>query len=114
MLKTESADVASRRQLAAQPTFPSWFRPALFIAVPVSLSFGAWTLVVVSRDFQPASASLEALTGFGAPAEVSTRGVVLLLIWYLSVISMATTGWRLGVDKKPIATVARLADTAAF
>jgi len=45
---------------------------------------------------------------------VSTRGVVLLLIWYLSVISMATIGWRLGVDKKPIATVARLADTAAF
>lgn len=114
ILRTEAAEVSSGGEIPASPVLPWWFRPATFIAVPVTLSLGAWVLLVVSRAFQPPTAGLEALTGFGTPAEATTRGVVLLAIWYVSVISMATIGWRLGVGKEPIAKVERFADTATF
>jgi len=114
MLKTEAAEDTPGVQLGAEPTLPWWFRPVFFIAVPVGMSLGAWILLVVARDFQPASASLEALTGFSTPAEVTAQGVALLLIWYVSVISMATIGWRLGTGSKPVTRVARLADNAVF
>lgn len=93
---------------------PRWFRPALFIGLPVGLSLGAWLLLVVARDFQPASASLEALTGFAAPARLTPTGVALLAVWYVSVIAMATVGWRLASGTRPLARIARVADTARF
>lgn len=114
MLNTDIAATTPGYQLSAQRFLPSWFTPASFISVPVGLSLGAWLLLVVTRDFQPASASLEALTGFGAPAQVTAPGIALLLIWYVCVISMATIGWRLGNGKRPIARVSRVANTAVF
>lgn len=93
---------------------PRWFAPAVFIALPVAASFGAWWLLALSRDFQPATVSLQALTGFDTPSQASVEGVVLLLVWYIAVIAAATIGWRLGVDKRPALRVARYAGTARF
>jgi hypothetical protein len=112
MLKIESLEPT----LGAPPIakLPAWFRPALFIAVPVSLSFGAWIISVSVRPFQPASASLQALLGFGTPAHPTVRGVVLLLIWFFAVIAAATIGWRLGSDRTPNARIVRVAEKPAF
>lgn len=114
MLKTEPAEQLPVDEQIAPRNLPRWFRPGFFIAVPVVLSLGSWILLVIARDFQPASASLETLTGFGTPAEVTPRGVALLLIWYVAVIATATVGWRLGTGSKPVARVARLADNPVF
>lgn len=111
--------ITDRRNSVSAPfvssaALPPWFRPAFFITVPVGLSLGAWVLLVISRDFQPASASLEALTGFATPATATVRGASLLVLWYVGVVAMATIGWRLATGKKPIDRIARISDSATF
>jgi len=99
---------------AEQPPLPRWFVPATFIAGPVILSFGAWWMLALSRDYQPASASAQELTGFGTPSQSSAQGIALLALWYTAVISVATIGWRLGRPKRPLPRVASVSETAVF
>lgn len=114
MLMIDLADGMAARAGTARRGLPRWFRPAIFIAVPVATSLGAWVLLVISRDFQPASASLEALTGFATPAQVTPRGAALLAVWYISVIATATIGWRLATGKKPVARIDQVTENLTF
>lgn len=114
MLSSDTVATPVAGSSTEEPTLPRWFVPATFIAVPVVLSFGAWWLLALSRDYQPASASAQELTGFGTPSQSSVQGIVLLVLWYAGVISVATIGWRLGRHKQPFARVAEVSGNPVF
>ncbi|BBX17975.1 hypothetical protein MDUV_28350 [Mycolicibacterium duvalii] len=110
--RTGAAGPVDGDHLAVPP--PWWFTPAFFILVPVIASFTAWLLLVGWRSRGSIPASWAKLSGFAIPETPSLAGTLLLVVWYAAVVSVATWGWRVGLEKRPpAATVARLM-TASF
>jgi hypothetical protein len=78
-----------------------WFSPALFMLLPVCMSFIAWSALVAWRELaDERPASWAKLSGFSEPSTPSGSGIVLLIVWYAAAASVATIGWRLGSDRK--------------
>lgn len=75
-----------------------WFTPAVLILAPVGLSFLAWSVLVGSRWLGLSHAVSEKLNGFSSPAHISTRGIVLLLLWYGAIVLVSTVGYWLGTN----------------
>lgn len=76
---------------------PWWFNPAFLILGPVSLSIGAWALIVMSGVLQRYSPAVSTkLMGFETPAPISAGGVALLATFYLFLAWVAMVGWAVG------------------
>lgn len=80
---------------------PVWFTPALFIVGPVALSFVAWAALAMWRDHSYRSGPFEKLAGWAEPSPVEPAGIVLLVIWYATIVAVATVGWRIGSTGRP-------------
>lgn len=78
-----------------------WFTPAVFVLVPVLLSYVAWAVLALLHAANPQYQDWEKLAGFAVPARVDPAGVILLLAWYACLITVATVGWRLG-SRRPV------------
>ncbi|GLP82109.1 hypothetical protein [Mycobacterium antarcticum] len=78
---------------------PAWFSPGVFIVAPVGLSFLAWFALTTRQHYGRAQTNPEALNGFSIPAEVSSRGIGLLLLWYGAIIGVSTVGFWLGTHR---------------
>jgi len=101
-------------QVAATPTLPKWFTPAVFILAPVGASFGAWVVLGGLYLLGYAGGSWEKLAGFSEPAPLTLRSVVLLAFWYGAVVSMSMVGWRLGRRSQPRQAIVELTGSPPF
>lgn len=93
---------------------PAWFSPAVLILTPVALSFLAWSALYARHEFVRPQAASEALTGFGRPAEISGRGVALLLLWYCATVMVSMVGFWWGTSRSRPAAGDDLTSTAWF
>lgn len=75
---------------------PAWFNPAVLILIPTAMSFLAWSLLVARQQLGPGQADSLALNGFSSPAQVSGRGVALLMLWYLAIVMVSMVGFWWG------------------
>lgn len=80
---------------------PPWFTPGVFILVPVTMSFVAWSALAAWRNRAFRSGPFEKLAGWPDPSPVEPKGIVLLLIWYATMVAVATIGWRIGSAGRP-------------
>lgn len=80
---------------------PKWFTPAVFILVPIAVSYTAWAALGLWRSHSYHSGPFEKLAGWAEPSPVVPEGVVLLLVWHAAVVAVATLGWRLGSVGRP-------------
>ncbi|MGE2728568.1 hypothetical protein ACQI4F_03750 [Mycolicibacterium vaccae] len=86
-----------------------WFRPAFFILLPVIGSFFAWFAMVGWRSYGEPSGEWARLSGFAVPEPLSVLVVVLIVLWYAAVVTVASLGFRLGAERRPPARlIARL------
>lgn len=113
MLRTETRATAGPSHQESFSPAP-WFTPAIFILAPVGASFGAWAVLAVLDILGYAGGSWEKLAGFSEPEPLTTRSVVLLLLWYGAVVSMSMAGWRLGIRSRPRPEVVKLTDSVSF
>lgn len=93
---------------------PAWFSPAVLILAPVALSFLAWSALYARHEFVGPQAASEALTGFALPAEISGRGVALLLLWYCATVMVSMVGFWWGTSRSRPATGDDLTSAAWF
>jgi hypothetical protein len=114
MLKTEVLTVADGGRITAQPPRRWSLTPAVFILVPVILSFGGWIMLASFIGLGHKNGYTEMLAGFDDPAALTFPGIVLLVLWYGVVISMATIGWHLGRVKQPDAALVARTSTETF
>jgi hypothetical protein len=101
MLKIEVSSVAEGGQIATEPPRRWALTPAVFILVPVILSFGGWIMLASFIGLGNKNGYTEMLAGFDDPAALSIPGIALLLLWYGVVLSVSTIGWHLGRAKIP-------------
>jgi len=102
------------QQRGTSSTAPAWFTPAVLIVAPVVLSFTAWSgLVALQRLGNSATAS-EALTGFAIPADVTGRGVALLVLWYSAIALVSMIGFWSGIHRSRPRSGPGATDTARF
>lgn len=78
------------------PRIAWWFQPATFILLPVTLSYTAWTALAFWHANFYKSGPFEKLAGWAEPSYIDPKGVVLLVVWYSTVVAIATLGWRIG------------------
>ena len=102
------------RHVATAHRPPVWFTPAVFILVPVILSFLAWFLLVARRELDPSQAMSEVLNGFAAPAPVSGHGIGLLVFWYSAIVMVSMAGFWWGTHRSRAATGDDRTNTAWF
>ncbi|KUI27205.1 hypothetical protein AU196_01320 [Mycobacterium sp. IS-1742] len=93
---------------------PAWFSPAVLILAPVTLSFLAWSALSARRQFGGSQSSSEALTGFAVPADISGRGIALLLLWYCAIVMVSMVGFWWGTRRSRPATGDDATSTAWF
>jgi hypothetical protein len=115
VLTSELIEVAGDRNLRRAGGLSWWLTPALFVLLPVVVSFAAWASLLgwCSVGGCPAGTAME-LRGFLEPAQVSVPGVTLLIVWYSLVVVLATIGWRLGSEAKPTPEIVERTKLAAF
>ncbi len=107
-------DTDEARYLAGDGPTRWWFTPAVFVLVPVLVSFGAWGLLTAMYAANPEHPDWEKLAGFAVPARVDPAGVLLLVAWYACLITVATVGWRIGSRRPVNARQLAQASTARF
>jgi hypothetical protein len=108
MTTTEAAPARQGEGVLAPLRLQWWVTPAVFILVPVAMSFLAWTIFAILGEFGYITAFREMLTGFAVPATASLGGIGLLLFWYCAMVATSTLGWRLGADRfMPVQIAAR-------
>ncbi len=95
---TELRTHATGRRGGTSPEAPLWFSPGVLILAPVSVSFLAWAALVARQRLGGRQTMSEALNGFSAPAEVSVKGVALLVLWYGAIVMVSMVGFRLGTQ----------------
>lgn len=95
------------------PRAPTWFNPAVFILVPVLMSMLAWAGLVAAQRFGSATTS-DALTGFSEPAQVSPRGVALLVLWYAAIVMVSMVGYWWGSQRNRPTTGDERTHTVSF
>ena len=78
---------------------PAGFSPGVLIMAPVVASFLAWGALHARQQLGGPQAGSEALTGFSSPAEVSGRGIALLLLWYSAIVLVSMVGFWLGTHR---------------
>lgn len=109
-----AAEVADGGHFTAPAPLPRWFTPGTFVLLPVAMSFIAWSTMVGWRALGHPTSSWAKLSGFAEPARSGTGGIILLLVWYCSVLSISTLGWRLGGGKELKAEVTARITTPVF
>ncbi|WP_197374932.1 O-antigen polymerase [Mycolicibacterium baixiangningiae] len=112
MAGTEHAELAVRQTESSRA--PAWFSPAVLILAPVSMSFLAWSALFARQQLGQSQAASEALTGFSTPAEVTGRGIALLLLWYCAIVMVSMVGFWWGTQRSRPATGNERTNTARF
>lgn len=85
----------------SSPRIAWWFQPALFILLPVAMSYTAWAALAIWHTNLYKSGPFEKLAGWPEPSQLSAKGIVLLVVWYATVVAVATLGWRIGSAGHP-------------
>ncbi|MET0452668.1 MAG: O-antigen polymerase [Mycobacterium sp.] len=80
----------------------------------MTASFLAWSGLVAEQQLGAPAAMSEALTGFATPAQVSGRGIALLVVWYSAIALVSMVGFWLGVHRSPPALGGERTNTAWF
>lgn len=89
------------KEAQATSAIPRWFRPGVFILVPVAMSFTAWSALAAWRNRAFRSGPFEKLAGWPDPSPIEPKGIVLLVMWYAAMFAVATVGWRIGCAGRP-------------
>ncbi|MFS0899165.1 O-antigen polymerase [Mycolicibacterium litorale] len=93
---------------------PAWFTPAVLILAPVGMSFLAWSALFARQRLGQPEAASEALTGFSTPAEVTGRGIALLVLWYCAIVMVSMVGYWWGTQRSRPTTGDEPTSTARF